>query len=86
MCVIQISGYFMNIRNLESVTYFGTLDKIKLTHFTFHEYLKIREGIKEIGKILVFCKTKGGGVSEGEQKTKPQVWGLKKSQKWSKMA
>ena len=29
---------------------------------------------KKSGKSLVFCQTRGGGVSEGKQKTKPQVW------------
>ena len=36
-------------------------------------------------KVWSFAKP-GGGVSEGKQKTKPQVWGLKKGQKWPKMA
>ena len=40
---------------------------------------------KKSGKSAVFCQTRGG-VSEGKQKTKPQVWGLKKGQKWPKMA
>ena len=40
---------------------------------------------KKSGKSVVFCQTRGGGVSEGKQKTKPQVWGLKKGQKWLKM-
>ena len=36
-------------------------------------------------KLWSFAKP-GGGVSEGKQKTKPQVWGLKNGQKCSKMA
>ena len=29
---------------------------------------------KKSGKSVVFCQTRGGGVSEGKQKTKLQVW------------
>ena len=34
---------------------------------------------------MVFYQTRGG-VSEGSEKTKPLFWGLKKGQKWPKMA
>ena len=46
----------------------------------------IREGCRK--KIRKKCGLlpNQGGVSEGKQKTKPQVWGLKKGQKWPKMA
>ena len=29
---------------------------------------------KKSGKSVVFCQTRGGGISKGKQKTKPQVW------------
>ena len=41
---------------------------------------------KKRGKSMVFCHTRGWGVSEGSENAILLFWGLKKGKKWPKMA
>ena len=60
----------------------GQLDKTQAWHI--NKYLG-KGSKKKTGKSMVFYQTRGG-VSEGSEKTKLLFWGLKKGQKWPKMA